>query len=106
MPEQRYSSRSGPKNSDTRTGLFADLFNDQAWQSRGSCAQPGADPKWWFPTRGSGEADNTSIAKRICSTCPVKPECLVYITENPQYGTWSGYTEAERRELGIGKKLP
>jgi hypothetical protein len=37
-----------------------------------------ADPSWWFPSREDAGAPGGSYgrARRICSACPVRVECL------------------------------
>ena len=38
-----------------------------------------------------------SAAKRLCKSCPVKPDCFTYAIESKQrYGIWAGTTAAER----------
>lgn len=38
-------------------------------------------------------------AKRICSACAVKHECLAYALEGDEIGVWGGMTANERRKL-------
>jgi WhiB family transcriptional regulator, redox-sensing transcriptional regulator len=38
-------------------------------------------------------------AKRVCRTCPVSLECLVYALNHHEPGVWGGTTEAERNEM-------
>lgn len=38
-------------------------------------------------------------AKRICSGCPVKLECLQYAIETEQWGVWGGLTRGSRTRL-------
>lgn len=82
------------------------------WQQRAACAQKTdddgrpIDARWWFPTRDESEPVFTREAKRICAGCPVRMECLTWITSRSEYGTWAGLTESDRRELKIGKRLP
>ena len=55
------------------------------------------------PGRGkgiSGEKERIDLAKKICSTCNVREECLEYALEySPDYGVWSGLTPGERRSI-------
>lgn len=62
------------------------------WRERALCR--GQDPQIWEDER---EPD---VAKLICSSCPVKQECLRYAmkAEEPQ-GVWGGLTTSERRKL-------
>ena len=44
-------------------------------------------------------------AKRLCSTCAVKQECLDYALRNNEDGVWGGLTANERRKVKrIAKK--
>lgn len=40
----------------------------------------------------------------ICSSCPVKTECLDYALERKPSGVWGGTTEYQRRQLLAGKE--
>ena len=63
-----------------------------AWQSDALCAQ--TDPEAFFPEKGGSTRD----AKRICSGCPVRDECLQYALEHDErFGIWGGLSERERR---------
>lgn len=43
-------------------------------------------------------------AKRICSTCDVRRECLDYALETKEpYGIWGGLTEIERKSRFHGR---
>lgn len=68
--------------------------NTLAWQSNALCAQ--TDPEAFFPEKGGSTRD----AKRICSTCEVRGECLEYALQNDErFGIWGGLSERERRKL-------
>jgi len=74
-------------------GLFA-LGEEQTWQERALCAQ--TDPEAFFPEKGG----STREAKRICSTCEVRSECLEYALEHDErFGIWGGLSERERRRI-------
>lgn len=76
-------------------GLF-DAVEEQ-WQDRALCAQ--TDPEAFFPEKGG----STREAKRICSGCEVKAECLEYALHNDErFGIWGGLSERERRRLKRG----
>ncbi|HWK20762.1 MAG TPA: WhiB family transcriptional regulator [Microbacteriaceae bacterium] len=65
-----------------------------AWQVDALCAQ--TDPEAFFPEKGGSTRD----AKRICTTCEVKHECLEYALQNDErFGIWGGLSERERRKL-------
>lgn len=68
--------------------------NPLAWQSDALCAQ--TDPEAFFPEKGGSTRD----AKRICTTCDVRGECLDYALQNDErFGIWGGLSERERRKL-------
>jgi WhiB family redox-sensing transcriptional regulator len=74
-------------------GLFG-LAEEQTWQERALCAQ--TDPEAFFPEKGG----STREAKRICSTCEVRAECLEYALEHDErFGIWGGLSERERRRV-------
>jgi WhiB family redox-sensing transcriptional regulator len=65
-----------------------------SWQERALCAE--TDPESFFPEKGG----STREAKRICSSCEVRRECLEYALENDErFGIWGGLSERERRRL-------
>ena len=81
---------------DTHTSLlFGDLVGEEGdWQEQALCAQ--TDPEAFFPEKGG----STREAKRICSGCEVRSECLEYALEHDErFGIWGGLSERERRRL-------
>ena len=76
-------------------GAYANADSDAlAWQAEALCAQ--TDPEAFFPEKGGSTRD----AKRICSGCEVKAQCLDYALENDErFGIWGGLSERERRKL-------
>ena len=71
------------------------MFIEQLpWASEARCLN--ADPDVFFPEKGG----STREAKRICSECPVRVECLEYaLEEDERFGIWGGMSERERRKL-------
>jgi WhiB family redox-sensing transcriptional regulator len=68
--------------------------NPLAWQADSLCAQ--TDPEAFFPEKGGSTRD----AKRICTSCEVKAQCLDYALNNDErFGIWGGLSERERRKL-------
>jgi WhiB family redox-sensing transcriptional regulator len=66
----------------------------QSWQERALCAE--TDPEAFFPEKGG----STREAKKICTGCEVKAECLEYALANDErFGIWGGLSERERRRL-------
>ena len=67
---------------------------EAGWQDRALCAQ--TDPEAFFPEKGGSTRD----AKKICTTCEVKSQCLDYALANDErFGIWGGLSERERRRL-------
>jgi WhiB family redox-sensing transcriptional regulator len=75
------------------------LFGEDAetamsWQERALCAQ--TDPEAFFPEKGG----STREAKKVCTGCDVRTECLEYALANDErFGIWGGLSERERRKL-------
>jgi WhiB family redox-sensing transcriptional regulator len=68
--------------------------NTLAWQTDALCSQ--TDPEAFFPEKGGSTRD----AKRVCTSCDVKSECLEYALQNDErFGIWGGLSERERRKL-------
>jgi WhiB family redox-sensing transcriptional regulator len=76
-------------------GSFGDPEDGEPdWQERALCAQ--TDPEAFFPEKGG----STREAKRICSGCEVRAECLEYaLAHDERFGIWGGLSERERRRL-------
>ena len=67
---------------------------DQGWQESALCAE--TDPEAFFPEKGG----STREAKKICTGCEVRSECLEYALSNDErFGIWGGLSERERRRL-------
>lgn len=78
-----------PQGSDESDAAF-----DEEWHALALCAQ--TDPEAFFPDKGG----STREAKRICTGCEVKGECLEYAMKNDErFGIWGGLSERERRRL-------
>ena len=72
----------------------AEVDGAPEWQERALCAQ--TDPEAFFPEKGG----STREAKRICTGCEVRDECLEYALLNDErFGIWGGLSERERRRL-------
>ena len=69
-------------------------IEDQDWHGRALCAQ--TDPEAFFPEKGGSTRD----AKKICTGCEVRSECLSYaLAHDERFGIWGGLSERERRRL-------
>lgn len=67
---------------------------DSSWLGKAACR--GIDPDLMFPERGA----STRPAKRICSGCPVRLQCLVNaLRSGEKFGIWGGASERERRRI-------
>ncbi len=81
-----------------RPATIDDDDNPLSWQSDALCAQ--TDPEAFFPEKGGSTRD----AKRICTGCVVRGQCLEYALENDErFGIWGGLSERERRKLRRGR---
>lgn len=79
--------------------MMIELTPEQ-WMNQGLCR--GADPGEFFPSDGVG----VEAAQRVCSSCPVKAECLEYALRNRiEHGVWGGASERQRRRILRGRKL-
>jgi WhiB family transcriptional regulator, redox-sensing transcriptional regulator len=64
------------------------------WTARASCIQ--TDPGIFFPPHG----DPATQARQICSSCPVRDDCLAYALDaDERHGFWGGLGPDERRHL-------
>lgn len=70
-----------------------------AWRLGAACRNENSE--LFFP-EGSGlrVAEQEGVAKRICSRCLVRPQCLTWALTAPEAdGIWGGTTPSERRLL-------
>ena len=73
---------------------FLGLDEAQAWSEKALCAE--TDPEAFFPEKGG----STREAKKICTGCEVRAECLEYALANDErFGIWGGLSERERRRV-------
>lgn len=67
---------------------------DPKWEERALCGQ--TDPEAFFPEKGG----STREAKRICSRCEVRADCLTAaLLDDERFGIRGGLSERERRKL-------
>ncbi|TPM82622.1 WhiB family transcriptional regulator [Mesorhizobium sp. B2-3-3] len=67
-------------------------MNGDAWREEALCRQ--TDPELFHPEVGA----NTVDAKRTCTACPVRRDCLEFALETEQYwGVWGGLSQNELR---------
>ena len=73
----------------------------EPWMDAALCAQVG-DPELWFGLSQSAysadeDGQRESVAKGVCSRCPVSADCLDYaLLTDERYGIWGGMTRKER----------
>ncbi|MGR6964505.1 WhiB family transcriptional regulator [Geodermatophilus sp. URMC 61] len=72
---------------------------DPSWRLEALCAE--TDPEAFFPEKGGSTRD----AKRVCSGCSVRAECLEFALANDErFGIWGGLSERERRRLRLQQR--
>ncbi|HEY1919439.1 MAG TPA: WhiB family transcriptional regulator [Streptosporangiaceae bacterium] len=69
------------------------------WRDRAACR--GADPELFFLVGSAGPAlVQLERAKRICTRCPSRGQCLEWaLAHGHEAGVWGGTSEDERRAL-------
>src|SRR3712207_3201700 len=74
---------------------------DDSWRLDALCAE--TDPEAFFPEKGG----STREAKRVCSGCAVRAECLEFaLTNDERFGIWGGLSERERRRVRLQRRAP
>jgi WhiB family redox-sensing transcriptional regulator len=72
---------------------------DEEWRLDALCAE--TDPEAFFPEKGG----STREAKRVCTGCQVRAECLEFALANDErFGIWGGLSERERRRLRLMRR--
>jgi WhiB family transcriptional regulator, redox-sensing transcriptional regulator len=67
--------------------------DEEAWRERAGCRSQNPDLLF---TEGAAQNE----AKRVCTPCPVRTECLAHALDHRiEHGIWGGMTERERRAL-------
>ena len=78
-----------------------DPVGEEGWRLDALCAE--TDPEAFFPEKGG----STREAKRVCSGCEVRSECLEYALANDErFGIWGGLSERERRRVRLQRRSP
>jgi hypothetical protein len=77
---------------------------DGQWQTDAACAGTPPTQANWFPDQGGGSATHprTREAIRICGTCPVNRQCLLYALINDRAadrGIYGGKTAKQRTAI-------
>lgn len=69
-------------------------MNGEDWRNEGLCSQ--TDPESFYPEKG----ESTKDAKKICTGCEVRAQCLDYaLTHDERFGVWGGLSERERNRI-------
>lgn len=75
----------------------ASIVDAEPWMKDALCAQ--TDPEIFFPDSDSRD-DARADAKKVCESCDVRSDCLIYaLTHGERFGIWGGLTPAERRKI-------
>lgn len=77
------------------------MLDNIDWMSLGNCYRKPHLQSFFF----SDGIIRQERAKVICSTCPVRSDCLDFAIENEQQGIWGGTTEDERRVKATARRL-
>jgi WhiB family redox-sensing transcriptional regulator len=73
--------------------------SDESWRLSALCGE--TDPEAFFPEKGGSTRD----AKRVCTGCDVRAECLEFALNNDErFGIWGGLSERERRRLRMQRR--
>lgn len=102
MSTEEHPSKKTSKTTKTVASNLASLDAEARWQDIAACK--GMDPIIFFGPENAETVkekhDREDSAKAVCSTCPVKKECLEYALDaRESYGIWGGLTELERKAL-------
>ncbi|HEU4946620.1 MAG TPA: WhiB family transcriptional regulator [Kribbella sp.] len=85
--------------------LPAPLMDLWDWQSQAACRD--VNPELFFSPeseRGVRKRAREMVAKSLCGTCPVQPECRQHaISVGEPYGVWGGTTESERDNVVLAE---
>ena len=89
-----------PAGSELPAAAWTDTdAGEEPWRLDALCAE--TDPEAFFPEKGG----STREAKRVCSGCSVRAECLEFALANDErFGIWGGLSERERRRLRIQRR--
>lgn len=80
---------------------LARLIERPEWMRDAACR--GMDPELFYPSRGESVAQ----ARKVCSGCPVRAECLTYAMNlHETHGMWGGMSERDRRRIRRGELTP
>lgn len=83
----------------TTRSVYTLTQTSKDWREQAACIDQ--NPELFFPTGITGSAlQQLEQAKKVCSDCAVREDCLRWAMELGQdYGVWGGVSEEERRSL-------
>lgn len=71
------------------------LHTTTPWAHHAACK--GHNPNWWYPEPGDTTLTSpTKDAITICTTCPVRDDCLNHAVQHEAWGIWGGMTAHQR----------
>ena len=73
------------------------------WADSAACAGTGVEV--WFEGDDRTNSPNELTLRRVCNSCPVKPECVEHAIANERWGFWGGLSASERSRLRRSKNL-
>jgi WhiB family transcriptional regulator, redox-sensing transcriptional regulator len=93
-------SSAAPAAGPTSASQWSDIATpSEEWRLDALCAE--TDPEAFFPEKGG----STREAKRVCTGCAVRVECLEYaLTSDERFGIWGGLSERERRRVRLQRR--
>jgi WhiB family redox-sensing transcriptional regulator len=90
---------SAPQPEEPMPTLWAAGAGEETWRLEALCAE--TDPEAFFPEKGG----STREAKRVCTGCEVRAECLEFaLASDERFGIWGGLSERERRRLRLQRR--
>jgi WhiB family redox-sensing transcriptional regulator len=82
-------------------GTIEPAIPDLTWMATGSCR--GYPTDWWIPNhdgqRGVTMPAPSDKAVRLCTTCPVRTQCLEHAIQHHEHGYWGGTTDRRRERI-------
>lgn len=80
-------------------GALLNRIEKGEWVKQASCRD--IDTSYFFPSGGNEGIQRTKDVQQICSSCPVRAECLTdALRAAVRHGLWGGISAKKRRNLG------
>jgi WhiB family redox-sensing transcriptional regulator len=90
----------------TSADLLIDTDPSVDWREFAACK---GQLSLFFPRkaeRPQARARREAKAGKLCSSCPVQPQCLDFARQNREYGFWGGESEEDRHLAGFTLTAP